>query len=299
MKIAILVSPRNVSSARSVMMHLEAEGLDTVGLKINEHWRDTSRVTMTNLFFGTTHLLCPLDKRDESEAWLSYFMGFARGSNTAISIFAVDPDYEPASWIADLKCFRSLDATASYYTSESVAWEIKEGRRLAKATLLELGISWHAESLAQCVLEGDTKAVVLFLDSGFPPDIRDKNGVPMLCLAARSRHKSIVELLLDRGATIDAQSEDRGYSALMDAVQQGDESLLDKLLKRGAQTDLQSKDGQTALILAVGRSDAAIAKSLLSQGANPDIADKLGLSAKKYAKLFHNASIDEVFSAFN
>ena len=281
------------------MMYLESVGLDTLGLKINERWRDMSRLAMTNLFFGTTHLLCPLDKRDEGEAWLSYFVGFARGSNTAISIFAVEPDYEPSPWIADMECFSSLEGAGKYYISEGVEWDIKEGRRLAKATLLELGISWHAESLAQCVLEGDTKAVVLFIDSGFLPDIRDKNGVPMLCLAARSRHKSIVELLLDRGATIDAQSEDRGYSALMDAVQQGDESLLDMLLARGAQTDLQSKDGQTALVLAVGRSDAAIAKSLLAHGANPDIADKLGLSARKYAKLFHNAAIDEVFSAFN
>ncbi|GAB1454739.1 ankyrin repeat domain-containing protein [Spirochaetota bacterium] len=299
MKIAILVSHKNVTSARSVMMHLETKGLDTIGLKINERWRDVNSVAMTKLLYGTTHLLCPLDNDDEVEAWLSYFVGFARGSNTSLALFAVDPDYEPGSWISDMVCFRSLEAAASYYTREGIEWDLKEGRRLAKASLLELGISWHAESLAQCVLEGDTKAVVLFLDSGFPPDIRDKNGVPMLCLAARSRHKSIVELLLDRGASIDAQSEDRGYSALMDAVQQGDESLLDLLLERSAQTDLQSKDGQTALVLAVGRSDAAIAKRLLSCGSNPDIVDKLGLSARKYAKLFHNASIDEVFSAFN
>lgn len=299
MKIAILVSPRNISTAKSVMMRLEAEGLDTVGLKINDWWRNMSRLATKNLLHGTTHLLFPLDKRDEGEAWLSYFIGFARGSNKAIAIFGVEPEYEPASWIADLKCYSTIDDALSYYLSESVEWEKIEGRRLAKATLLELGISWHAESLAQCVRDGDTKAVVLFIDSGFPPDIRDKNGVPMLCLAARSRHKSIVELLLDRGASIDAQSEDRGYSALMDAVQQGDQSLLNLLLDRGAQTDLQSKDGQTALVLAVGRSDAEITKSLLSNGANPEIADKLGLSARKYAKLFHNAGIDEVFSAYN
>ena len=297
MKIAVMVSPRNVSSAQSTIKRLGAEGYDTVGLKFNDRWRIETRSRFDTILGGASHALCILDERDTGSAWFAYVVGLTRGRSMPLALYRLDPGVEPVGWIDDLCVFSDLNAVAGYYLEEGKEWAVKGGRRQAKAALLELGISWHAESLAQCVRDGDTKAVELFIDSGFPPDIREKTGVPMLCLAARSKHLSIVELLLERGADIDAQSDDRGYSPLMDAAQQGDARLLRFLLEKGADTDLQSKDGQTALVLAVGRSDADIVETLLAGGADPDIADKLGLTARKYAKLFHDERIDSAFSA--
>jgi len=278
------------------MMRLEAEGHDTVGLKFNDRWRVEKHSRLDDFMSGASHMLCVVDETDVDESWFAYIVGLARGRTMPLSLFVLVPGMSRAAWIEDLRLFTNLDEAVEYYAAESIVWSSKEERRMAKAALLELGISWHGESLAQCVREGDTKAVELFIASGFPPSVRDKAGVPMLCLAARFRHRAIVELLLDRGAGIDEQSDDRGYSPLMDAAQQGDEPLLELLLERGAATDLQSKDGQTALVLAVGRSDAAIVKKLLEHGANPDIADKLGLTARAYARLFHDPRIDEAFA---
>ena len=144
-------------------------------------------------------------------------------------------------------------------------------------------------------MTGDTKAVELFMKAGFLPDSRDKYGVPLLCLAARGKHRAVAEILLERGARIDLQSEDRGYSPLMDAAQAGSADLVALFLGKGASPDLTSKDGQTALIVAVGRNDAEVAGLLASGGADPDLCDKLGLSARKYAALFKNPDILSLF----
>ncbi len=279
------------------MVTLEANGHETVGLKFNDSWRNETSDRIDDLLSGTSHLLCVADGRDADSAWLSYISGLARGRGLPLLLFSLDAGWHIGPWLADLPLFSDIEDMVGYFAIEKDAWTLKEGRRLAKASLLELGISWHAESLSQCVCEGDTKAVALFLDSGFPPDVRDKSGVPIICLAARSRHRSIVELLLDRGADVDAQSDDRGYSPLMDAAQHGDSSLLEQLLSRGANPNLTSKDGQTALILAVGRNDAPMVERLMASGADPDIADRLGLTARKYAKLFNNKQIVEAFAS--
>jgi ankyrin repeat protein len=247
------------------------------------------------LLSGVTHFLCVLDRSDLDCSWLAFIVGFARGKSVHLALKKPDTKWKPKPWINDLLVFDDGPELLRYYRSESVEWKIREGRQSAKATLLELGISWHGESLCHCVKEGNTKAVELFLLSGFPPDTRDKFGVPILCLAARSKHRNIVELLLDQGAFVDSQGDDRGYSSLLDAAQQGDKGIVEMLLERGANPDIQSKDGQTALILAVGRNDGPMVSTLLACGANSEITDKLGLSARKYAKLFNHPAVFALF----
>ena len=296
LKIAVMASPHNTSAARTAMVRLETSGHDTVGLKFSDRWHAERRTRIESLLAGSTHVLCVVDEADTKSSWFAYIVGYTRGKGMPLALNSLDPEFHPAPWLEETRIFFDLDSAEEHYSSEGIEWTQKENRRLAKAALLERGISWHGESLAQCVRDGDTESVKLFIASGFPPDVRDKAGVPLLCLAARFKHRNVVDLLLDCGADINAQSDDRGYSPLMDAAQQGDSGLLAYLLKHGSDPDLQSKDGQTALVLAVGRSDAMVVARLLEHGASPDIADKLGLTARKYAKLFHNEQIDAAFA---
>jgi len=295
LKIAVVASPDGILVAKETIGGLKAEGYNTVGLKFNDAWRDVPRSGIDSLLSGVTHFLCILDRSYNDRSWLAYIVGLARGKSVHLAIMKPDATWKPEPWIADIQAFDDRLALLRFYRAESVEWKIRDGRQLAKATLLELGISWHGESLCQCIKEGNTKAVELFLLSGFPPDARDKFGVPILCLAARSKHRSIVELLLDQGAFVDSQSDDRAYSALLDAAQQGELGIVEMLLERGANPDMQSKDGQTALVLAVGRNDGPMVSTLLARGADPEITDKLGLSARKYAKLFNHPAIQALF----
>jgi len=295
LKIALFASPSNASSARTVMVRLGNEGHECAGLKFNDSWRTETRARLDDYLAGASHFLFVANEKDSETAWFSYAIGLARGRSMPFALYTVEPTWKTAPWIDDVLFFKSEDDLVAFYAVEHQEWDIKEARRTAKATLLELGISWHSESLAQCVRDGESKAVELFLESGFPVDVRDKSGVPMLCLAARHKHRGIVELLLSKGADINALSDDRGYTALMDATQQGETGLVDYLLEQKSDPNIKSKDGQTALILAVGRNDASMVASLLANGADPEATDKLGLSAIKYAKLFNNAQIVPLF----
>jgi ankyrin repeat protein len=192
----------------------------------------------------------------------------------------------------------SLDDLSSFIEAESSEWNAIANRRQARRDLLELGVSFRGESFADTVREGNAHAVELFMQAGFPPDTRDKKGVPMLCLAAREGNKTIVDLLLKHGASIDLQSEDRGNSALMDAVAGAHDGIAGDLLSRGAAVDLQSKDGQSALVIAVGKNNVSIAEMLLEAGADPDQQDKLGFSARKYAKLFHDPKMSALLERY-
>jgi len=287
----------NTSKARAVMVRLERDGLDCTGLKFNDSWRNESRARMDDYLAGASHFLFVASQKDTEAAWFSYAVGLARGKSMPLSLFKLEPLWQVFPWIDDLQVFSTEDEMAGHYAIERTEWNYKEERRTAKATLLELGISWHSESFAQCVKEGESKAVELFIESGFPVNVRDKTGVPMLCLAARHKQRGIVELLLAKGADINSQSDDRGYSALMDAAQQGETGLVDYLLNQKSDPNLRSKDGQTALILAVGQNDASMVSSLLLKGADPELTDKLGLSARKYAKLFNNTAITAMFES--
>ncbi len=295
MKIVVIAAPDTILLAKETIRTLKSEGYNTVGLKFNASWKDVPRAGIESLLAGVTHFLCIIGKDDMDSSWLAFLVGLARGKSIHIALRKSDTPWDPEPWIADILTFKDGSELLRFYHSESLEYNLREGRRLAKSTLLELGISWHSESLCQCVKEGNTKAVELFLLSGFPPDARDKFGVPILCLAARSKHRSIMELLLDQGAFVDSQGDDRGYSSLLDAAQQGENGIVEMLLDRGANPDIQSKDGQTALILAVGRNDGPMVSTLLARGANPEITDKLGLSARKYAKLFNHPAILALF----
>ncbi|MGD9940750.1 MAG: ankyrin repeat domain-containing protein [Clostridia bacterium] len=295
MKIAVTASPGTVGLAKELIHSLSASGISSYGLRFNAGWQRLRRSHIDAYFKPATHILCVLDAETLAAPWFAFVIGYARGQGRPLCLYRKDGDLRLPAWLSDLHVLDDADEAANYFLAERVDWLVREELRQARSTLLELGISWHAESLLQCLKDGDTKAVGLFLKSGYPVDLRDKHGVPLLCLAARARNQAMVGFLLDHRCDIDIKSDDRGYTALMDAAQQGDEGLLHYLLSRGANPDLQSKDGQTALILSVGRNDVSMSRLLLESGADPDLPDKLGLTARKYVKLFHHPELMALF----
>jgi len=294
-KVAVIGSPGDEQTILSILEALASAEVDAYGLKIHDNWTALSRSQLESHLLKASHYLLVATELNAGSAWFAFAGGYGLGRASGTAIFRDDPSRALPRYLAGTPVLDTLPELAGYYAAERDEWDLQEARRLARSALLEMGISYHADALAQCVMEGDTKAVELFLDAGFLPDARDRHGVTLLCLAARNRHRSIAQLLLDRGASVDLASEDRGYTPLMDAALVGSPELLDLFLSAGADVDAVSKDGQTALIVAVGRNDAETVRKLLAHGADPDIADKLGLSARKYAALFRKPDIAPQF----
>jgi len=130
-------------------------------------------------------------------------------------------------------------------------------------------------------------------------DSRDRDGTPMLNIAARNDRLDFVQWLVEQGADINAVSEDRGYTAIMDAVWRGNIEITEYLIKKGSDLNTINKEGQSMLVLAVGANRTQICKILAENGANPDIPDAMGMSAYGYAKLFKKVDIVSILEKYH
>jgi hypothetical protein len=294
-----MASPEDARHIIPVLRTLKEAGAEAYGLKFRADWASLPRAEAQRLLGRFTHVLVIATRSSVLQSWffLAVGLGIGLGKRSSMAFYRPDPDWFPPRYLDQFPLLDDLGELGLFYRELGETWKVDAIRQASRAALLEMGVSYHAESLAECVREGNLHAVDLFLRAGMPPDFRDKHGVPLLCLASRHRHRGVATLLLDAGALLDLQSEDRGYTPLMDAVHAGAPDLVELFLERGADLDRESKDGQTALVIAVGRSDVALAARLLEKGADADKADKLGLSARKYAKLFKKAEMIAVFDA--
>jgi len=289
--VAVLASPADEQRLVSMLEVLAASGIEAFGLKIGPGWDDLDQERLLERLAKASHFLVVAAPESWASSWFAFSAGYCLGRGAAFVLYRLDPDRAFPRYLEGQPVIDTPDELSAYFAVERAEWLLRERRRAARESLLEMGVSFHGDALAQCVSEGDTRAVELFIRAGTQPNVCDKHGVPLLCLAARAKHRVVAELLLDEGAQIDAQSQDRGYSALMDAARMGAADLVDFFLSRGADPNLQSKDGQTALVIAVGRNDVETARKLLDYGADPGTVDKLGLSARKYAALFKNPAM--------
>jgi len=297
-KLAVLASREDRSSVKALLEALKAIELHAFGLSIGAGWIDIDGASIRTRLEDAGHLLLVANERSAVDSWFNFAVGYATALSGGFSLFRQDPGWEPPAYIRGVPLFDDLDELKAYFSSRKKGWEIEERRESARKRLLELGISCTADSFASCCSDGDTAAVRLFLQAGFDPDALDRHGVPMLCLAVRKTHLAVAEALLESGATIDLKSEDRGYTALLDAVKAGPPEHVAFFLAHGADPNIESKDGQSALVIAVGKKDLASARLLLEHGADPDIADKLGMSARSYAKLFKMPAFAALFEEF-
>jgi uncharacterized protein len=91
-----------------------------------------------------------------------------------------------------------------------------------------------------------------------------------LMLAAAKGHTETVDLLLDRGASIEAKSAVDGRTALMLAAAKGHTETVGMLLDRGASIEATCNDGGTALIISAENGHIPVVFMLLDRGAAED-----------------------------
>ena len=171
--------------------------------------------------------------------------------------------------------------------------------RLSKKKLLDKGIPFTSDCFGTYIAKNKVEIVNEFLKANMSINSRDDMGVPMLNIACRNDNFEFVEMFLDLGADINATSDDRGYTAVMDAVWRGNEKITKFLIDKGADLNTINKEGQTNLILAVGANRESLVQLLAENGADPDVTDGMGMSAYTYATLFKKEKLVEILKPYH
>ena len=130
--------------------------------------------------------------------------------------------------------------------------------------------------LHQAAEDGRLNTAKFLLDSGADVDPRDKTGQTPLHLAARHGHKTVVELLLDHHANINAKTVDYNRTPLQFAAEKHYKTVVETLLSHGADVNLQNGLGETPLVLGAG--SRAIVELLLAKNADVNLRTKQGYS---------------------
>ena len=113
---------------------------------------------------------------------------------------------------------------------------------------------------------GQKDTAQLLLAKGADVNAKSNDGDTPLHVAAITNNKDVAELLLAKGAGIDAKNA-HGITPLYYAVARGGKDTVELLLTKGADINVKADDGKTLLSLAVATHHDAIAALLRAKGA--------------------------------
>jgi ankyrin repeat protein len=181
------------------------------------------------------------------------------------------------------------------------------------------------EALLAAVDRRDRKQAEELLRMGADPNARNKRGMTVLQMAVVRDSLPLAELLVAKGASINAKSTQAGASPLAEAAYWGHTALVRYLIGKGADVHSRLKDGGTPLIAAAypghrdamqvliqngadvnarnnygdtplsmavrGRNNGAAVKLLLESGANPATRNNEGKTPLDLATIVNNADV--------
>ena len=129
---------------------------------------------------------------------------------------------------------------------------------------------------------GDMSAVELLISKGADVNAKDSQGYYTALMAAtEQKHKNMIIFLISKGANVNAQLT-TGYTALMFAVDTGDADIVNLLIARGADVNETDHYGTTPLMDASSHGFTNIVKLLIIHKANVNAKDKYGSTALMY-----------------
>jgi serine/threonine-protein phosphatase 6 regulatory ankyrin repeat subunit B len=116
--------------------------------------------------------------------------------------------------------------------------------------------------------------VRLLLKAGANINLTDERDYTALMQAAEEGHHNIVQVLIEAGCDLNKQEKKRNYTALMWSVVEGHPSVVQFLVQAGSDLNIQDKYGFTALMQAARTRFLAAVLLLVGNGADLEIKDK-------------------------
>ena len=133
-----------------------------------------------------------------------------------------------------------------------------------------------APPLLACARAGTVPAVQMLIARGADVNAKDSfRGQTALMWAAAEDHAELIKVLLAGGSAVDARSTGN-FTALMFAVRQDAREAVRLLVAAGADVNLTGPNGQDVLRVAITNRHYTLADTLIDAGARPMTRDKQG-----------------------
>jgi ankyrin repeat protein len=134
----------------------------------------------------------------------------------------------------------------------------------------------NEESLFKAVGSSNFKKVKQVLTQSVNVNVTDRWGYTPLIRACVYGDIDIAEVLIARGAEVNARTED-GNTALFEAsLSQEKKPLAELLIEKGAYIDIKNKHGDTPLIMATMNGIKEIVELLIAKGADVNATNNMG-----------------------
>ncbi len=198
----------------------------------------------------------------------------------------------------------ALDAGGPVSLQTPVAASDEEDKELARIQamienspdLINRPYAGDDSQLCAAAFRGQLRVANYLLDHGAEINGRP-GGKPPIIIAALSDQMTMVELLLNRGANVEARENGSGDTALITAIRSGYLSVVQVLLAHHADVNAKSPGDITPLHLAAQKGYADIAGLLITNGADVNAADKNGYTPLYGAATAGNTPVMEVLMA--
>ena len=151
------------------------------------------------------------------------------------------------------------------------------------------------ESLHEAAKKGDLDQINRLLETGATADVMDENSNTPLYVAVGQGHKDVVELLILKGANVNAVCW-LGYTPLHWAVAAlgGQTELAELLVAKGASIDAVDHKGKTPLSHAAKIGHTELAELLIAKGANVNAIDNKGRTPLDWAAYSRHKDLVEM-----
>ncbi len=126
------------------------------------------------------------------------------------------------------------------------------------------------EEFVSAVVKGNVAKVEQLVKKGADVNMKNKEDVPLLVVAAEYGHLAVLRVLLDHGALMSSETE-LGDTALIRAAANGHEDIVQELISRQSDINHANMYMDTALSTAVRNNQTKTVRFLLEHNANVNI----------------------------
>lgn len=193
-------------------------------------------------------------------------------------------DYELAARFLELHPTNGMDVNArDGYGMTALMWAAGRGSQEIVLLLLQHGADMEARNELLSVRSIEKLATGKsdyweIIDRMGTLEANKHHGWTALVWAARNGKTDLINLLLNRGADVNAITKD-GFTALVHAIDNKHVETAHLLLQRGADPDLIEAGCSPALPTAAGYGFVNLVKAILERGANINAVDDVGHKA--------------------